>query len=90
MLEGVHIVLHILVVVVGIGEEIATMGKDVWRRDVALGLEGTEDGLHLFGTLVAAVGGGEAHLGGVADGVVHTGRQAHRLSVEGAAAEGEA
>ena len=75
---------------VGFGVEVAAVLVVGVALRADAGREGAEDGLHLFGTLVAAVSGGEAHLGGVAYGVVHTVRQAHRLSVDRAAAEGEA
>ena len=55
MLEGVHIVLHVLVVVVGVGEEVVVVRKDVGRCDVAFGQEYFAwlfDFEHLFGVVV--------------------------------------
>ena len=36
MLEGVVVVLHIVVVVVGVGDKVAVSGKDICSRDIGL------------------------------------------------------
>ena len=55
MLESVHIVLHILVVVVGVGKKVVAVAEDIGRRDVAAGQEylgGILYFKHLLGVIV--------------------------------------
>ena len=100
MLEGVGIVLHVVVVVVGVGEEVVPRGEDVGRRDVGRGQAeafGPFDFVDLarvvaqvLAHFVAEVGGGgavadDAYGGGDADGAVVGGEDDGEAAFGGAA-----